>query len=713
MATSVNERIGEIIASGDLYPREFVELFGEQGAHWSNESNIKRELSLRHDMLCILICNLEPLPGEMLGTLDEVVGPARKRRRTEEPSVVSGSTTSSSSGADRGIEGDQGQGEEDEAVIFTGEDTLRYVVLEGRSNIDHVQNVIARAFGMEPPTKLYDIFDRKERKFVELKCTLNPNRSREDFLAVHYPEDQMALVHVHAGTHEITYIGKSDAMPGETKSKEFLATRMQVLQMAIGHMESDLEDRGDCTKIILNCEKFNNLVSIWKDKTYWSHLDDAPVDETRREDGSMPTITLIREAELKQAIEDTAARNAPFMKFKGKLLPPPIAGYSETKEDTDVGILKELLDGLSFVEGDKANAANWFVKQWEESGHETFKYIHRKLLKSLPTENRVDLGIQVRTTVKNDGCPDLKQPDFSGTPKARYSAWMSNLMRDLASRDTFKCFEHLRECETPDPHPMARELESIIGTYYTAFSETWVASYCSTIKNVYSRLGGSYLKRGHSKAETPEVVIFPIYATGRKSGEQQITRRVSGFLIRGPQHARKPSDKIPIITVEMMGPNSQLYEGFIKNAHFITDNRGAKWCYRVNSITNLSPSYLTFITNATYLGANLVGELTMGDPSVNPSVNAANKARDFMSTNRRWVMERVVEGVMMAVCGGSQEEGALAIIRKIFMLKLNWKRGRDAYGSDTQGLADALNECLLDSPLALYFAKQARDFLSS
>lgn len=186
-------------------------------------------------------------------------------------------------------------------------------------------------------------------------------------------------------------------------------------------------------------------------------------------------------------------------------------------------------------------------------------------------------------------------------------------------------------------------------------------------------------------------------------------------MIRGPQHATHGTDRVPIITCERYSriDFAQKMKPFIKKAIFVFDSLGREWCMRVNSVMKADAPFLSFIVNSSYLAANMVGEFTVGNPRNQTDYRADLQIETLLSVGRTWVLERAAEGAMMAVVGGSQEEGLLAALRKVFMRKLCWSRGEKAYMGDIQGFCDSINECLLDRPLSLYFAHQFREILNS
>lgn len=98
----------ELLNNNKLYPKEVLVNFGINDPHWRNSSDRERELSLRHDMVCILLCNLQLNPIketlERIGNkrkasdhLDEE--PAAKRILLGHPSTSSSTAGSNSTGS--------------------------------------------------------------------------------------------------------------------------------------------------------------------------------------------------------------------------------------------------------------------------------------------------------------------------------------------------------------------------------------------------------------------------------------------------------------------------------------------------------------------------------------------------------------------------------------------------------------------------------------
>jgi hypothetical protein len=695
----------------ELYPSDFFREYGEADKFWSGSSWFQREASLRHDMVCLLLCNLETIEVP----LDAGETPSKRRKLEVEATATSSSSGSSgaSSSVDTGIR-DEGNMEVDEesSIAETKDYQFRYVLLEGRPNGAHLQNSFCAKYRIPPMKRMYDIFDKKERKFIEVKVTKSWSRAVEEYMGYHDNSDYTALVHVSPDSGNDKMMNKLDQMPGRIKARDFLLKRKLIMINDLKITDSNLNHEIDPVKQILSDDTFNGWVKDWT-RLFWDHRN-IPKHENDFSPDSGTVLEVIREGDLKAMIEDTRCREAPFMQFHGKLLPEPIVlGFSSEKE-TDTEMITELFTDLRFLgTTPEANSLNWIISKWDKEESTTFNFINKAHKAQVPKELEKLLGIGAKTTIRSDGHPDLKQETFGKPPLRKYSAWLGNLIKYMAQRNPEEAvyFRELRNAETRHPNLEANIASNAMDAFYHEYTETNMAAYGSRLKNTYSRLGGSYLHRQLKVGRRADIVIFPLYSSGYK--DDVISRKVVGFLVRGPQHATKGTDRIPIITCEMMQPEGfgRMMKPFIKNAKYLMDSLGREWCIRENSVMKADPPYLMFVVNSSYLAANMAGELTVSNPKNQTDYRADIQIETLLAVGREWIMERAAEGALMAVLGGSQEEGLMASLRKVFMLKLNWHRGLPAYMGDLKGFVDGINECLLDRPLALHMAHQFRAIL--
>lgn len=105
----------------------------------------------------------------------------------------------------------------------------------------------------------------------------------------------------------------------------------------------------------------------------------------------------------------------------------------------------------------------------------------------------------------------------------------------------------------------------------------------------------------------------------------------------------------------------------------------------------------------------MVGDIVLNAAeNCEPDVVEAH-LKKYTTDYRVWVLNRVVESVMMATNGGSQEEGTMAGLRKLILITYGIMRGGPCGVWDVKGLCDSINECLINRPLAMYFAKSFID----
>lgn len=116
--------------------------------------------------------------------------------------------------------------------------------------------------------------------------------------------------------------------------------------------------------------------------------------------------------------------------------------------------------------------------------------------------------------------------------------------------------------------------------------------------------------------------------------------------------------------------------------------------------------YLSFGPNALYVVCNLIGEMMMKNAA--RGVPPEDTEQSLLGDNWRWISNRIVESYLMSILGGSQEEGALAVLRKIYLALYMYARGAEPFVLNLGKLADKLNECLIDRPLATYFANSIK-----
>lgn len=203
----------EMVMSGELYYKKFVEFYGIIGEHWKNDTWASREKALRHNMVCVLLCNM---------TL--------KKRGAEvdlsnEPSCSKRQKTLWDEDFDDLAEEEM---EIDDPSILTDDGRYRFLCLEGQpsTTVSLIQNKYAKLWGIPSPGKKWDIIDKELNCFVEVKISSNYKKCVEDFKNYTITmENHASLVVIHPVTFSVQNFGTMIDFRGMCKAQDFLSRR--------------------------------------------------------------------------------------------------------------------------------------------------------------------------------------------------------------------------------------------------------------------------------------------------------------------------------------------------------------------------------------------------------------------------------------------------------------------------------------------------------
>lgn len=699
----------DLIEYSGLYPETVVTNWGISDSHWFTSKWTAREHSLRHDMVCILLCNLE-----MLTPLDAIKdylhAPLPKRRRLND-GTAEYESTESSGGTIPLDDNEDGQDRFEECK--NEEDLRRFLLIEGMPSESEMISRICQKEGIPHPQHSFDIYDRKLKKWIEVKVTQNYSNSLALFRKTRHPNINCGFVHLNPTNAKVRMWEMSEPLPGEGKAKKFLLERAAYIETKTGIMESSLFESEDIEGDIFCCERFNKATEAWV-SSWWEMRNQDPVTVSTQLLESIKNKPFCFR-EMAEHIEDTKKRDAPPMKMKAKILPNVILSPMTTELENDEELVSLFMDEISpILESDWSRMLSQVKKSWLQSTEKnTFKFLEKgDCEKTFPLLASY-LGIGAKGTTRNDLYQDLKQPNFRGYPEAKYHPWLAELLKEISLPHNLDVSfaRNLHDVFYTPEHPVAKEMQDIRRKFFQCLGESKIGEYCSQIKNFYSRMGGAYCERTQ-KGVHNNIAIFPLYSVG-SGDEGSKMRRLSGICIRGPFHAKQATDRISFITVERMRKDCYgfKYIDFLHKAHVVNCANGNVLIVRQNSILKQDPAYLAFSYNASYLSANFMGEVFLQSETAGRERSCMYAASSFLERCGPWLMERVSESVYMAITGGSQEEGAFAIIRKIYMATLGQYRGLMPHSRDWRGLGEALNECLRDSAFALYWGEQTRRLL--
>lgn len=292
---------------------------------------------------------------------------------------------------------------------------------------------------------------------------------------------------------------------------------------------------------------------------------------------------------------------------------------------------------LGYEEGRELNnILDEFLDLWEASNRNTFNVANADS-DEMTEELQLFLGVQQKKRAFTPDPTGLKQPEVTPIKNLHYHNWIEEVYNRLKMKpntEKYHCsFEQMLEEPFPDGHPITKICEEALNKLLEVILDTNAAIYASKIINLYSRLGGTYKTHKVEGSKAKEMVAFmPIYGTLRSKGQiSKIVRMVHGVCIRGPQHARSPTDKIPIATIELVHNTSEnsTMIAFMNKAvvHVCGDTLVV---IRQNSVMKEDPCYQGFVMNTLFCVANNLGYMTLECPNLKPDVNMPSSSRTHL-----------------------------------------------------------------------------------
>lgn len=760
-----------LIDRSRLYPDFLINNARDSDPHWETASWQEREESLRHDYVCILLPNGERYSTEP-GTSDsdpsvkssssseiahstekaanlQLRGQMRAQGILDEPgdSQASDSEMGEEHSGDEGLMylsfGDDSEEEGatagpseaqtglEELVVGTSyNDGFRYVVLEGVTRGKRTQASYTTAWGIQTD-KAWDILDKKTKKLIEVKVSKrNPmalwNELTEN-TNTPIPSIGLVVVCIASQHVEVEYYN-CDRMKGEELVCDFLYRRNAFIMEHRGDLPLERMDA-----MLLPNQRFADSAEDWY----------RPVDQMSRE-APQPNIVNrpiklvpFRPEDLLPKLDDPSTRVAPSAKWQGKILPMSWVECSRTLHDRDSQMVLEFLETMTF---ESHRAVNW-----QAARANSLKEQAQTLVQGfIETLKRGETHVKVRSTKRGykvvggpESTPnfneslaclgvgqkpqkkttallsDMKQPPpRTGSERVRsYDDWPHQLVKTESEVIELVASGAIDFTEGQVVHPWDALAQNACRELYNLMTRIRAGHTCYRVMNFYSRLGGPYaLDVVLGNAAHSSIAVFPIYHTAHKKRDlrKKPIRLLSGVVFRGPHHLREATDKVNLLIIERVGPNCRVDRVLEKG--ILLDS---KWFVRCNAIRKADPTYLSFLHNAFFVPMNYAGELMSAH--ANFAKLQADPAEwstifgDVLTVPRQYHAERLTEIIMMGILGGSQEEGHFAILRMVYMLLLEYKNSEPVFVLDLDALAQAMNECLIDSAWAMYWHAALRD----
>ncbi|AFN73048.1 polymerase PA [Tyulek (Tjuloc) virus] len=760
-----------LIANPQLYEAEFVSQAGELSEHWARDNWRKREESLRHDKVCMLLMNTEPKSGGHIheeeqdqGSSSKSLAPEEEEKRFNMGDVeeladhgrevfldnldieegppgagtdVEGSDTSSSGeeedftfGVDEEMEEDTPQ----EILELMEPDLIdsnyRYTLLEGVTSGKYAQMEYTTLWGISTNNK-WDLVDRNKRKLIEVKVTTRPPHEVWEEVKSHSegtdPEHYGAYI-IHddlCGNFTPYKFGEIDDLPGWIHAQDFLIKRHAFL-VSYGGVPSagGIEDRAPVWDNVFMEKTRNWVAPLWKKGSVHPRRDDSP----RMEPFSISKFLSLLEDPRLRDTDRTA-------KWKGKLLPASWCKTILSTQDKDLDMVQVVLNDMGVIglwEEINANpskvertvsALAELLKMFKQGFERNDPYISvRKKHKGwvivgspkteVLTEALMELGVGYKpyqmTGVIED---DMRQWETDDIEKLKWDDWMTELAQTESEPLKCKVFQEGMFKEAESFHALDDPAKKLCTKIYELFRCHMIGATCAKYMGFYSRMGGSYLRAvtGNSKHHSSLAILPLYYKTYGDDGNS--IRNLTGFVIRGPHHVRESTDTINLVIVEKVNLSRDQMARRLSGGALINGS----WWVRKNAIRKTDPTYLAFLHNALFVPTNFLGELVVTHPNIsfakdNPEYWNVILSGSFNSCTG-FHLRRVVETILMGILGKSQEEGYHDMYRKVYMLLMAKGRGDIAQVMDIQAMADEMNGCLLDSSFVMWCHCELLDFM--
>lgn len=720
-----------------LYPIEFVERFGIQGPHWATETWEKRERSLCHDMVCVLLANSEPsksLEEEIIENLkkrrrtisssdDEERPEKRPREKSPVPSTSMDEVDHDSYFEEMGdiltLEDDDYELPDYEPPDFEKDNSeltkYRYIVLEGLINSAMFQNHYCTKWMCARPNNLFDIIDTKEELLIEVKTTVNPVQIRNRFEEEN-DHEKATLIIIDMNTIEILYDNKKlDAMPGESKALNFLLNRKT--HMKTLNIEDDVTTEGELSEILIQSKKVWEYINIIKDT--------IKIETEKSEFGPIPLEAfdiehITKEKLFNSLIDPLETVSEEVVTWKGKLTPPPICEPTELDEDTDLYAIEKFMslniEGATLISGkmDLVNSIENLYNIWKNrSGEEKqFGFLNLKLnsdREKLREDTMESLGIGEKKHTYKAKLENPKQEERKPLMRHQYDQWIENIITLMGNKHQYNTEDTLNcSPEKISKIPMYREIQEWILSFYKKVSERNVGMFMNYIQNFYSRLSGAYNTTIGNRSTHSFIAAIPIKCTLYKNNT--ISKRlITGIAFRGPHHCKSPTDKMTLIIIEKIDVR-KLPKHFYKNPTIIRTLEGEYFLIRKTAIKKIDGIHLTFIDNALFMATNMIGDILLNHKNNTTERVFRTLLQTFLTNDRavNFFVDRVIDSVLMAVIGNARDEGFLSVFRKLIMILINDKRGENCFTFTVEGLCDKINECILDNPFSMHLLMSLR-----
>nr|WLD03285.1 polymerase subunit PA [Bourbon virus] len=282
--------------------------------------------------------------------------------------------------------------------------------------------------------------------------------------------------------------------------------------------------------------------------------------------------------------------------------------------------------------------------------------------------------------------------------------------------------EELEELERPTDMEWLTLEDNYIHTIVDEHATEAVNSY----KDIVTKLWVSALiermqvaaTRAFNELHTDRAKVTTVPIITRKSWKTHSLSQLWGFVIIGPHHVKQETDRIPIVTVELISEDNP--GKYPNHSHFKllyhkgTDSVGHEdVLVRVTSIAKYKLFTFSTIRRVYIQPCSVFSKLILKqsaekrekDFSLENRIEIMINGRPVLVTWRSWIIRVLCIEYLMAIHNNPQMEGFLANIRRLHMARHAMMEKSCVFLPFGSAPEDKCNECIINNPVVAFLAR--------
>nr|QOQ34669.1 PA protein [Thogotovirus dhoriense] len=224
--------------------------------------------------------------------------------------------------------------------------------------------------------------------------------------------------------------------------------------------------------------------------------------------------------------------------------------------------------------------------------------------------------------------------------------------------------------------------------------------------------------RAYNELHSDRARITTVPVITRKEWHGTVFSQLWGFVIIGPHHIKQETDRIPIITVELVdqdNPEKYPNHSFVRFLYnkdtesvghedlLIRVTSIAK--YRLFTFSTIRRVYIQPCSVYSKLILNQSAEAREKDFSMDKKIEVYLEGRPVALSWKSWLIKVFCLEYIMAIHNNPQMEGFLANIRRLHMARHAMMEKAGVYIPHGSAPEEKCNECVINNPIVAYLAR--------